>query len=544
MNINNKKPALCIIIIALIAILFLGICIAINLSKKNNIFENTNSYSDTIKYINKEKYVDDKKHKRYRDVEYVGGIKININRPFGISKYELRYVGERWYPFYRDKNTGEILRGTENYNFVTVGTPYIGIDKMDVPNTRKTKNGFQEYVLKWTGSVLSRTNRFNSVDNGLYKNIKTYNGIYECNLHSYDMPIDLVADNLWGGEGEYQDGYDIYNIDDVKTKQYKQAIIYLSENEWVLNVLRNCFGFISDDFYELCNKNRINFDKIDISDVTIGDMGVYGNDKDGYNAGICIGYDNKFNPVFSISASANVFNIINETKKYAEISDGFNLIHVEKINNSANNIFNSFYKTNLPFESDKKEFKKDYIINDVDIYNKQIEFYINKNEYIKNNKNLNNTLIDERINRIGLRETKANELRSKYDINLNNYQNTDISKIYMINETNTYEFNMLFSTDEIKKDINELKRKTDKIYQKEVIENLKNYGEDFSDEQIDEAYRNCYEEIKELIINNKEKVKSISNDELREWFYSIGGTSELDLNLIKRFINENIDLLE
>ncbi|MDO5564303.1 MAG: hypothetical protein Q4F88_03645 [Eubacteriales bacterium] len=613
------------IIISIFILTIIILVMYFNLSHNGVMLsENENINIDSAKYINFEKYVDDNKHKSYREVEYIGGIKINLNRPFGISKYEEKFVGERWYSFFRDKNTGEILRGLEIYNFINVGVPYIGLDKLEIPNERKTKKGFQNYVLNWTGCVLSRTNRINSPETHFdkYKNI--YNGIYECKDNLYDMPIDLVADNLWGNGKEYSNCYDIYNLEDLKSKNYKLPTIELSENEWILNILRNCFGYIGDNFYELNNNNRICFDEINITEVVIGDIGVYGDEKTGYNIGICVGYDVNFNPIFSISASENIYKILDEAKKYKDIEEGYNLLHIEKLNAETNNVFNSYYRTYLPFDIDNNTNKKNFIIKDISLYNERIEYYIDKEKYISGNEDLNEKILSERINRIQNREKLAETIRQHNQIDLSEYQIKDISTMYMINETNTYQYqkylgeykqntnsnniereknigintNKVFNLSDyynnlddesineqlldkenidlindiidkysndilnnnfdnlylkfgqgfvnkiLKSYLQRYTRKTNEEKQVEMIEKFKNYGDDFSQEQLEIAYKNAYDELKELVIKNKDKLKNINDEELRNWYYSIGGISELELRFIKRFLNENRNILD
>ncbi|MDO5564301.1 MAG: hypothetical protein Q4F88_03635 [Eubacteriales bacterium] len=59
--------------------------------------------------------------------------------------------------------------------------------------------------------------------------------------------------------------------------------------------------------------------EVDIKDCSIGDIGIYKKD-DGINCmGMCIGYDKKKNPIFTICSSLNINQNINELKKWKNI---------------------------------------------------------------------------------------------------------------------------------------------------------------------------------------------------------------------------------
>ena len=491
------------------------------------------------RYENKEPYFNSNRKINFRNVEYIGGEKIYINRPIGISDKEYTYVGERWYPFYRDKDTGEILRGYEKYNFITAGIPYVGIDKMEVPEERKTIKGFQEYVLKWTGSVLCQ-HRNIIKDSTIRENVvgKFYgNGIYDVyRFGRFDRPIDLVADNLWGiDSNETTDGYDIYDIEDVKNYKYSLGIIELSPNEWVMNILRNCFGFISDDFYDLYNKNVINFEETDIKNVSIGDIGIYGDEEIGYHIGICIGYDKRNNPIFSICTTDKYLKIIKEYISNDDKINGFNILCIENVNNIDNNLFDRYYKTYLPF-SDNSVNTNDIVINDVSKYNKQV-----RNE---NKREMQKVLLDERIRRITERERNAKEIRDKENIDLGRYKNIDISTVYMINETYSYEYQHMFNNINENKN-SEFHRKTYDEWKKQEIKRLNDYRNNVDEEAFELMYESSKDLLKEFISANKDIFKNKTEKDIESWFYDeYGGVARVDLDILLRFLRENPKCLD
>ena len=532
---KNKKRFILILFVILIIILVVFV-IRFFIYKDELYIHNSNEIKSN--YENKESYFNDKRRVNFRNVEYIGGEELFINRPNTISEKEYTYVGNRWYPFYIDKDTNEILRGLENYNFITVGIPYVGIDKMKVPKERKTIKGFQNYVLNWTGGVSCAHKNYIS-DSTMRENLygRYYgNGIYDVFRYGYfDRPIDLVADYLWGNANETTDGYDIYDLDDVKNYNYSVQIIELSPNEWVMNILRNCFGFISDDFYDLYNKNIINFDEIDIENVSIGDIGVYGNEKIGYHMGICVGYDKVNNPIFSICTTNKYLKDIDDYIENDLKIKGFNILHIEKVKEMNNNLFNNYYKTNLPFENSVVH-KKDIMISDISEYNSQV-----KNE---NKKKMHNKLIDERIRRIDEREKKAEEIRKERKIDLEQYKSIDISAMYMINETYTYEYQHLFkNVSEDKK--SEYHRKTYDEWKQQEKERLNDYKNNVDDETFELMYESSKDLLLEFVTNNKDILKNKTEKEVEKWYYEeYGGVARVDLDILLKFLQEYPECLE
>ena len=501
--------------------------------------ENKNNNSEKNKYVNKEVYFDRNRPMNFRNVEYVGGEKIYINRPIGISDKESTYVGDRWYSFYRDNDTGEILRGLEYYNYITAGMPYVGIDKMLIPEERKTIKGFQEYVLNWTGSVSCQFKNY--IRNAeIRRNIKGDfygNGIYDVFSYGYfDRPIDLVADYLWGNDSnETTDGYDIYNIEDVKNYKYGLQAIELSSNEWVMNILRNCFGYISDDFYDLYNKNIINFEETNIENIRIGDIGVYGDEEYGYHMGICVGVDKKNNPIFSVCTIDTYLEGVKEyinIKKSFEVS-GFNILHIEDKNNKK--LFKKYYKTYLPFKDDNVN-NKSIIIEDVSIFNEQIK--------IENKNKMYNRLINERIRRINEREKKAEELREIEQINLEQYKDIDISTLYLINEINSYEYQHLFrNISEDRK--NEFHRTTYEEWKQEKREKLYDYHQDVDKKTFELIYESSLSSMEEFVSENRNLFKNKSEKDIEKWFYNdFGGIAKIDLDILLRFLKEHPEVLD
>ncbi|MDO5564302.1 MAG: hypothetical protein Q4F88_03640 [Eubacteriales bacterium] len=270
-NKNIKIVVICIITIVLLIILF---------SLKNKFFnidiKSQSNIKSTNSYINKGNYINSgnlstytQEIPNYRKVEYIGGINYNLQREYNISSKEERYNGVRWYPFYRDKDTSEILRGLERINYITAGIPFVGLDHYDTPNDRKTQKGFSDYVKKWTGSVLygnySRFGQYGLSDKSSYDNSK---GIYYCESYDYDKPIDLLISDIWFNT-KYIKRSETYNIDDIvkainfgSYKMGNEDITFFSENDWILYILRNTIGYISDDFYDIVYNNKINLWKL------------------------------------------------------------------------------------------------------------------------------------------------------------------------------------------------------------------------------------------------------------------------------------------
>ena len=320
----SKIRVILIIVLTFVVIVFT--LISIKLFGNKTQYAYRESPVATNSYINIEKYVS--KKYAFRNVEYIGGTRVDINRPFMISNREDKFVGKRWMPFYVDKNTNEILRGKESEDYITAGECFVGLDHLNVPKERMTKEGFKQYVLDWTGSVLY-SHKINYKDNYLkqYNTIskKYASGVYECNrtIYPYDLSIDLLAESMWCTE-KNRNKEEIISIDSIDAINNIGALDdgayenygYLSENEWILNILRNCFGFISDDFYSLLDDNQINFTEIDIRDVRIGDIGIFNNEGD-CNSGLCIGFDESKNPIFTICSSKQLLNKLIEMSDYS-----------------------------------------------------------------------------------------------------------------------------------------------------------------------------------------------------------------------------------
>ena len=563
----KKKYILLSVIIVVIAVIIILI-LRIN---KNIKIDDNYKYEFKNEYKNNEHYLEKASKNNYRNIEYVGGIDLYLDRSVPLSLDEPNYIGERWYPFYRDKDTGEILRGNEKQNYITAGMPYIGLDHMDVPEERMTKIGFKDYVLNWTGSVLYRKLGFidkNDFENGEFVDYKSffgeYNGIgrYECGKYPgrfYDMPIDIVANYLWNyNYKDYLENKDIEKIDNINDAlkyDYKTSDTRFSENQWVFNILRNCFGFVSDDFYAVQEENKLNFNECDIENVEIGDIGVY--DSNGYAIGICIGFDNKHNPVFSVCTSKEINNKMLEiddyviknilNKKMKTDIYGYNILHIEDKKDINKQAFIKYYKTFLPF-TDTNEIgtskNKSLIIKDIVQYNNQIKLLddIDNNDlYIK--------LINERKRRLVRRENLAKSVCDINKIDLSHYKTIDISTIFIINELRTYEFEKfrlktLYNRDIDRNEKERLKRKTYIDTVKAKREDLADYGNDFTEEQIEKIYKDNKENIKKYIIENYDTLKEKDEQGLRDWFFQNGGMTEFEFKMLKRYISEYPEMLE
>ncbi|MDO5564298.1 MAG: hypothetical protein Q4F88_03620 [Eubacteriales bacterium] len=560
----NEKFKKIYIFISMLSIVILVSIFALVFNIKKSIdikSNNEKQYEFKNEYKNNGQYFKKGRKENYRNVEYIGGINLYLDRKVNLSPNEYTYEGTRWYPFYRDKDTGEVLRGFEKYNYITTGIPYVGIDYMDVPKERMTKKGFQEYVLNWTGTVLYRKIGFiddKKRNESFYgKNIEI--GVYECKENLYDIPIDLVANNflsICNNKNELYENKNIEKIDNIQdaiSYNYISQSIFFSENHWIFNILRNCFGFISDDFYNIQENNILNFNECDIEDVEIGDIGVY--DYDGYALGICVGFDSKNNPIFSICTSYDVNNKITELNseelinKLKEITKnkyiGYNILHIENIKEISKNAFNKYYKTFLPF-IDEDEIgsakNRKLIIKDINTYNKNAFLVL---ESTNGNNRLYNQLINERERRIERREKQAKDLLERYNINLNKYKDIDVSTVFIIDETNTYEYETIVCKNIINSDDRDnYKRKDYADTVESIRNNLKDYGKDFTKEQIEKIYIENNDNLNKFIIENKNKLKGHTENDINEWFYTNGGMTEFELNMLKRYLNDYPEILD
>ena len=196
--------------------------------------------------------------------------------------------------------------------------------------------------------------------------VNDYDGVFsknygmEYNNYIYNMPIDYIVDANWNNNIEYtkKDVINISTISEIKCYTYNYLSGKLSNKEYILNILRNCFGFIGDNFYDLVN-NKNNFFQI-LDDkrikessyiptkIRLGDIGIHLSDGKEY-IGICVGYTNKQKPVFSIcidldyiskysSRKINIKNI-KDIKSIKNIK-GFNLLYVDE----GKRFFNYYYK--------------------------------------------------------------------------------------------------------------------------------------------------------------------------------------------------------
>lgn len=534
----------------------------------------------TNSYINSEKYVG--KGYAFRNVEYVGGVVVDINRPYSFSNKEEKFEGKRWMPFYRDKNTNEVLRGFEREDFISAGGCYVGLDHLDIPKERMTKEGFCKYVLDWTGSVLyMQKNNYKGQYLEKYNRIskKYADGVYECNesIYPYDVPIDLLAESMWCIETKRDKNHSLLfdNIDDIRNIGALDSGNYvnygsLSENEWVLSILRNCFGYISDDFYDFIDKNKINFPAIEIDNVKVGDIGIFNNDEDN-KAGICIGFDNQRNPIFTICTSKQIINNLVEMNNYdRQLVDilkipnsifGYNILHIENLNGK-NRVFSKYYSTNLPFTDNEINNSKNIklIINDIKKYNEQILYKINIGNKIWEGDDLSKRLINERIRRISDRENKANKIRYDNNIDIEQYKDKDISNLYYIFENNTYEYGQYLQSLHVESagkmgqninktsnntDIGNYRRKTDMERVLEKKNEQLNYYFTMSSQELDNIYNNELNQkhFQEFIINNKEVLKESDDMAIKEYMISKFGDTG-DYIFIIRYIKEHPDILE
>lgn len=471
-------------------------------------------YNSSI--VNNNEYDNNHIYRNSRELEYIGGQEVYDSSVGNIK---------RWYPMYIDINTKEILRGGNAENYINTGYCKVGIDKTYILEERDTKKSFIKYILDYTGGILFDDN-----------SLDLPNDYYGVNYASedYNKPIDIVVDYNWNTNKEYRsnDKYLISTISNVENKSINSTLLEsdgkLTENEYIYNILRNCFGYISDDFYDLSN-NKINFSEINITEVRIGDIGCFYDSNHQACFGMCVGYDKSKNPIFTICTSSNKIKnkalekYSNSIKKQSgidkEIEIGFNVLFVEKINRvrffGSKNVFEKYYHTNLPFRdgniiSDNKNYN--YIIDDIDIYNEQVYY----KKLFKQGKwkgiDLSDMLYQERIKRIANREKIAQELVNKYEIDLSKYENIDIQELNSIYDLNTYEY--------IKKNTDDNKNKYAKLSNKEYkqnqkieedesrkkifIDSLKKYESEMKSKSVNDIMK-LYEERNKIILSETGK---------------------------------------
>lgn len=457
-----------------------------------------------------------------RDIEYIGGFSKFVKdvRLENVDEYNNIKAEDKFIALYRDKDTNEILKGDLNDDYIMAGTIKAGINRTMVPNERGTKKGFQEYILKWTGGII-----YNDYDGIFSKNY----GV-EYNKYIYNMPIDYIVDANWNKNIEYtkEDVINISTISEVKCNTYNYLSGKLSNKEYILNILRNCFGYIGDNFYDLVNNNNrfyqiVNDKRIEESEylptkIRLGDIGIHDSEK-GEQIGICVGYDNKKNPVFSICLGLDEIekynNKIVKRKENFNLS-GYNILFVDK----NDGFFQSYYKTNLPFNDiDNSDYfdNKDLIIDNIDIFNNQIS-RVNEEE-------ASDIVYKERIKRIILREENALKCRKKNNIDLNKYKNIQFDIIDDIYNLNTNAYNKFVYGSEFNFDTegNYLKEKKD----------------------MKEIYGKRLEEDKRYFINKLdsyyEEIKHMSVDEIIVFLKEQGITlNEFGNEILKDYYNKRI----
>ena len=465
-------------------------------------------------------YKNNHKYSNVRELKYIGGS--------FLMEDEVR----RWYPLYIDKKTTEVLIGGNIENYITAGGCKIGLDRIDILKNRNTKEGFKQYVLDWTGSIEYKEYSVDLPD-------KTF-GISK-STQDFNKPIDIIADINWNTNKSYKvnEKYMISTISEVKNYSINDTILEASgkfnENEYIFNILRNCFGYISDDFYNLAmGKNR--FSEIYIHEVEIGDIGVYWDKNKQMCMGMCIGFDKSNNPTFTLCTSSNKINnkSLKDYVKYkknklgykSNEEFGYNILIVEKKHIFPffeKHIFEKYYHTSLPFidKSNIIDITK-LRINDIDEYNKQAYYknYANKKDWTGND--LSYRLYSERINRIKQRELKAETFRNDHKIDLTIYNNKnvkDMKDIYNVKTTGYIENKNYYSDndreqykyideqrerlreEEYKKGINKFKEKImskkDEIKGK-TFKDAKQIMEDensFLSKEGEEILKECLEEI-------------------------------------------------
>ena len=561
MKIISALIVLTLVIISIIIIKNVYISTNINDAVLTNVvpqkYENKNGY---VNYDVNNFTINNKDKQNYRRVEYIGGIDYYLNRPIFLSVNEEQYVGNRWYPFYRDKDTGEILRGLEKFNFIDAGECFVGLDHLKVPEERATKKGFQDYILKWTGAILFSNYKRESNEDFL-------DGVYLSDEYLFDRSIDLLVSDIWFDSKNIskEEAMKLNNVDDVLelgsvNVNMEDAIYGFNENDWILNILRNCFGFISDDFYDIAFKNINKFNEISYDDLSIGDIGVYYDEDNMICIGMCVGFNNKKQPIFTICSSPSknkylkdINDIIgddNYIKDESKLYQGYNFLHIENKNIPA---FVKYYKTYLPFSDENEKLdntRNDLKINDVYIFNRQI-LYKNLNA-IKNwnGNNLYKQFYEERRRRILDREKQADILND--NIGIFAYNNTDITSMHFISELTSNKFCEYLSKFESIRIDERLfgNRKSDREKIAEISKkNAEYYSTIFGNMNNDEFITNYYnkvdkDELKKFISKYKNEIKKCSNDdEIKEFLYSENYT-DLEFRLIKIYLYEHPEALD
>lgn len=463
-------------LIGLLLAIFLGVIDSLFINKwwiKSNITDR--------EYNNNHRY------SAVRELQYIGGSFLVEN--------ELR----RWYPLYIDINTKEILRGGNIENYIIAGGCKVGLDKIEVLKERNTRMGFQKYILDWIGAIEYKEYSVDLPD-------KTF-GISKA-TQDYNKPIDVVVDINWNVNKEYNnnDKYLISTISEVKNYSINDTILEASgkftENEYIFNILRNCFGYISDDFYNLVmGKNK--FSEIYIHEVEVGDIGIFWDKNKQMCMGMCIGFDKNNNPIFTLCTSSSKINN-KSLKDYAKYKKskfgyksneefGFNVLVTEKKHIFPiieRHVFEKYYHTGLPFVDRKNIYDNIKLkIKNLDEYNNQVYYkdYFKKN--IWNGNDMSYRLYNERINRIRQRELKAVALRNEYKIDLTMYDNknvTVLNDIYNVKTTEYIESKNYYSD-----------------YEKEQYKYMDEQREKLREEEYKEGIR----KFKEKIMNKKDEIK-------------------------------------
>ena len=485
-----------------------------------------NKYWLNSNIINRE-YKNNHKYSNFRELDYIGGS--------FLKEDEIR----RWYPLYIDINTKEILRGGNTENYITAGGCKIGLDHIDILEKRNTKMGFQRYVLNWTGAIEYKEHSIDLPD-------KTF-GISKA-TQDYNKPIDVVADVNWNANKEYNknDKYLISTISEVKNYSINDTILEatgkFNENEYIFNILRNCFGYISDDFYNLAmGKNK--FSEIFIHEVEIGDIGIFYDNNSQICIGMCIGFDKSNNPVFTLCTSS--IKIKNkELKEYVKYKKGktdyktneefgFNVLITEKKHIFPiieKRVFEKYYHTSLPFIEQRNIIDYDITklrIKEIDEYNNQVYYndYLNKN--IWNGNDLSYRLYHERLNRIKERELKAIALRNDYKIDLTIYNDknvTDFNDIYNV-KTPEYIENINYYSDYEKEQYKFIDEQREKLREEEYKEGIKKFKEKIMSKK-DEIKGKTFEEAKQVLEDENSFLSKEGEEILKECLEEINSVNQ------------------
>lgn len=482
---------------------FIATCICLIIIIILNIITNIFNKKNIIDYNYTNSYENNYHTTDYRNLNYIGGTNV----------YDSKNDLIRWIDLYLDIDTKEVLRGSNNSNYITAGLPVIGTDTMIVPNIRQTKRGFQDYILQWTSSILYDNSNKLIINN--YGNSKA--------VENYNKAIDILCDINWNNKKEYKDNekYQISTISDVKSNAINDYLLEsngkLNGIEYIYNILRNCFGFISDDFYSL-SSNKILFNEIELNEVQIGDIGIKEKNDKIYQIGMCIGYDERNNPIFTLcdSVKNGVPEYLSNRNRLKDKEIlGYNILHIEPKDFFdryiwQKKIFDNYYGTNLPFNT--KDVINSNIYNSHDVIHrikdKDIEKYNNQifgNVSFKNNDyyiDMSNKIYQERIRRINQREKNAKNLCDEYIIDIKKYENMEIDDFILIYDTNTFEY---------KNYINK--------YEDDSIDYYKNKYRKLSKE---EKQHRDYEINKELLLdrlnNDLKDIKNLSLDEIYKYY--------------------------